>query len=376
MEKYDYLKQSNILVDESFKSITVTIDSTNYCLKENCDELLKKNEDLFDSVIEMMKSLRYKTSCFISNYANHSKKSYENMKNNLAIIKDTCRESLDELKEKLIIANITCCEETFLEFDGKYKSLKEEEKRIETEKANYQGLLDYFKTLSNSVNNLYHDMRSYVEKKNQDFNLALNSSNYEDKLVTEISQIQLDNIQNKILENVQDGYFKSSKAEKSIIQNKSKFNDSSNIRNLSNSNFNESSIDGTNNYANADENPNDYRTLFNNTKPITSIFNSFNNKFDNQNLYKNQNNKRRNNLSCFPLQNQNEEFLSNQVNQAANLVQNRLFTNNASNYDNITENNHKNIFPGSSEKSLSILNQISPINRTNKTFNFPMNNLK
>jgi hypothetical protein len=50
------------------------------------------------------------------------------MKNNLAIIKDTCRESLEELKEKLIIANITCCVEIFLEFDSKYKSLKEDEK--------------------------------------------------------------------------------------------------------------------------------------------------------------------------------------------------------------------------------------------------------
>jgi len=57
LEKYDYLKQSNILVDESFKSITVTIDSTNYCLKENCDELLQKNEELFESIIQKFRSL-------------------------------------------------------------------------------------------------------------------------------------------------------------------------------------------------------------------------------------------------------------------------------------------------------------------------------
>jgi len=73
-----------------------------------------------------------------------------------AILKDTCTESLEKLNEKLIIGNFTCGEEIFLDFDRKYKSLKEKEKEM---RLINQVLLDYFQTLSNSVNSLYNEVR-------------------------------------------------------------------------------------------------------------------------------------------------------------------------------------------------------------------------
>lgn len=221
MEKYDYLQNSGFLVEKSFKNITEEINKVKYLMKDNCDDLLKKNEEYFDSIIDMFKSLKLRTNSFISHYSEKSHNSFMNLKNNLNIIKDTCSETLEQLKEKLIFENLIACEETFLEFDHKYKILKEEENKIIADKNTYEDLINYFKTISDSFNNLYDDFKLFAFEKDQYCNLIINSNKIDELFVNEFSSKSRDEIKDKILVNVKEGYFKKSsklenKTDKSI----------------------------------------------------------------------------------------------------------------------------------------------------------------
>jgi len=219
MEKYDYLQNSKFLVDKSFKNLTNTIHSMKYSLTEKCEILVKQNEDYFDSIINMIKSLKYKIKTFILNYDEQSNHSLNNLKYNLETIKDTCTDSLEDLKEKLVMENIICCEETFLEFDEKLKSIKEEEKIILNDKKNYEDLINYFETIGTSFNKLYDDFSKYVFKKDSEYSNIFDSKKFQDKIVNEVTELQISKIQNKILENVKEGYFQHSQKRKSMKSN-------------------------------------------------------------------------------------------------------------------------------------------------------------
>ncbi len=283
MEKYDYLQNSKFLVDKSFKELTDKIYLLNNSgVKQNCSDLVKKNEDYFESIITMIKSLRNKTTFFILKYSETSDKSFQNLKNNYEAIKDTCSQGLEQLKERLIMENIVCCEETFLEFDGKYKSLKEEEKLILRDKKVYEDLISYFGTLSSSVNKLYEEMSRIFIDREKHFAPVFDQSFFENKFVEELTQNQRLIIEEKILENVKEGYFITSKDKDNTRRLTERYLRKSEISksdmNITNSNINESYC----NYVN-------YNVVPNNNLNKSNLISNFNtNEFESK-IYDNNN---------------------------------------------------------------------------------------
>lgn len=350
IEKYDYLQNSKFLVDESFKKISQTIYSTEFSLEEKCEDLLNKNDKYFDSVIELFKAMKLRARTFILNYAEKSKTSYNNLKINLEIIKDTCTESLEELKERLIMENIVCCEETFLEFDNKYKSLKEEENAIEIEKANFEDISNFFNIFSNSINNFDEEMKSFILKKNHDFYQVLDLKTIEDRVINQISEIKISNIRSKILENVSEGYFKNPKSKKSIFD---KINhDGSNNSILNNSNITESYC--------ADKN----HKISKNIIPIVK-----NNNFMIPNIHSNENSNPINNINSRETNiNKDNENLNFSTNFEYAPTYNQFELKNDANQNifplkNIqtTEKNNLNNTLKQNDHSSSIFNNLSPI---------------
>lgn len=211
IEKFDYLKCSKLLVDKQFRDVTDSINSINILEAKKVDILIENNENYFDSIIEMMKNLKIKSNSFIKNYAQAIQENGKTLKSNLALVKNTCEEGLDELKERLVIQNIISCEETFLEFDEKYKSLTNCKEKILADKKVYEQLNDFYFSISESINNLYDDINDYISKKDHESQRICNKKMIEDRLIKELSGEDIKAIQNKILENVKEGYFSTEK---------------------------------------------------------------------------------------------------------------------------------------------------------------------
>jgi hypothetical protein len=251
-DKMDYCRDSKILVEEIFQEITNLISSIEPINESKFENLSEISDKYFNSVIELVYKMKTKTMNFIKDFYLNSKTSRTNINRNLEYLKETCTDSLDLLKERLVAKKITNDDEVFLEFYQRYNEIKNEQEIIKNDKKNLENLKNYFCLISENIEMFLDKLNMIVYDQEKDFSSHLDAVENSSIKVNEITEENLNRIQNNVLRNVKDGFLKIGKSgvneniekiRKSLIEKSNifSFNDYYGIENL-NRNVNKNEI--------------------------------------------------------------------------------------------------------------------------------------
>ena len=164
-EKYDYLIESKVLVENLFKDLKDLLDRTNGIPEELINQLKAKiSITFFPKLVEIVKQLEQNMINLILFFLEKDKNNYQLIQNNLVSLKSSCAEGVDKLKENIEIEDLMVDENVFLTFDAKLNGLNNEKDKIRQDIETYKLFTDNLKLIENIVEKTYTEIYEFLVK--------------------------------------------------------------------------------------------------------------------------------------------------------------------------------------------------------------------
>lgn len=164
LEKYDYLQSSRNLVETIFFDLKEILSGSKLDLKDV--ELLrdKIKIEFFPNLIELVKYIQAKMMDLIDFFVESEKTSFNNVRQNVGLLKNHCSDGLDKLKSEIAIQDMMLDEEIFLTFDRKFKEISTEKVRVFKDVAKFEELRRTLQFVVGAIENNYKDIYSFLER--------------------------------------------------------------------------------------------------------------------------------------------------------------------------------------------------------------------
>ena len=376
-EKYDYLQNSKILVEQIFNDLKFEFPEIDSDLMKSL--VNKISYKLFPNLVQLVKNIEKKLIDLVKNYITKEKDNIKIIQDDLKNLKQNCADGLDELKEQISIEDMMLNEEIFLTFDSKFKDICKEKDKIKNNCFEMNVINDIIDKVYNEI---YNFLIQYINKeisvdynKNNNFNPVNNFGRKEifHKLLSDIHfkpkiyRVSNKNNHNKYYDNID--IIEENENEEYSFNNDNKNNyfnnDNNNLKNVKliinhdNSNFEMNNNNQNDNYNNLpnynnigssnrindglndgnkyNKNNTNYDEHFLTSNHYKIIDRNFND-FDTSN--KNNNNNFNNNN--FQNQNQNQNYKMENTNYSFQNDFNSFDNNNNNNMNNANNNNYNN----------------------------------
>jgi hypothetical protein len=164
LEKYDYLQSSRNLVESIFYDMKEILSGRKMDLKD-VEELRQKiNSEYFPNLIELIHIIQGKMIDLIDFFVENEKTSYNNIQQNVGLLKNHCAEGLDKLKSEIAIEDMMLDEEIFLTFDRKFKEISTEKVRVVKDTARFEELRKTLQYVFSVIESNYKDIYSFLER--------------------------------------------------------------------------------------------------------------------------------------------------------------------------------------------------------------------
>ena len=161
-EKYDYLQNSKLLVEQLFNDLKVDYGEINSdFIKTLIEKIQNKN---FPILIQLIQTIEKKLIDLINNFIHKEKGNIKLIENNIENLKKNCVDGLDELKEQISIEDMMLDEEIFLIFDKKFKDISNEKNRIQNDFSKYKILQNQINMIKDTIDKIYNDIYNFLIK--------------------------------------------------------------------------------------------------------------------------------------------------------------------------------------------------------------------
>lgn len=161
-EKYDYLQNSKILIEKIFKDFdNEKLDPTGKLKLKELKKIIKTD---FAQLIRMLQQLENCLNQSIDLFIEDNKNHIEQIEKNYRILKASCTEGLDLLKNRLDIESIMLDENIYLEFDKKFKELELQKQRFLNDVKNRRNYNDNITQLESIINDIYSKIFEFLKK--------------------------------------------------------------------------------------------------------------------------------------------------------------------------------------------------------------------
>ena len=161
-EKYDYLQTSHNLVQQLFKNLNEGVNKVDEKYLMQLKDKIKFK--YFDSLVKMVKSIEGKLLELIDEFLKRNNSHINIVRKNMTELKNNIEEGLDELKDKISIEDMMLDEEIFLTFDKKYRDIGSKRNKILGDIESYNQFKQQLEILGNSIENIYKELYSFLEK--------------------------------------------------------------------------------------------------------------------------------------------------------------------------------------------------------------------
>jgi hypothetical protein len=129
------------------------------------EELRQKiNSEYFPNLIELIHIIQGKMIDLIDFFVENEKTSYNNIQQNVGLLKNHCAEGLDKLKSEIAIEDMMLDEEIFLTFDRKFKEISTEKVRVVKDTARFEELRKTLQYVFSVIESNYKDIYSFLER--------------------------------------------------------------------------------------------------------------------------------------------------------------------------------------------------------------------
>lgn len=200
IEKYDYLQSSKHLVDVIFQDFGKFMFNIKLDRKSEAEQLKKKlKEVLFPELVDLLKAIEKTQIEMIDKFIQASEGTYNNLKENVGLLKEHCVTGLDKLKDELHIENLLTDEEVFLVFDSKYRQIACEQLRLKDDQKKYEALHDQFDFCNDIITKVHNHLYGLlnVEVENQIYSDILGSIQH-----LTVDRVKKEEVIEKLLSNV------------------------------------------------------------------------------------------------------------------------------------------------------------------------------
>lgn len=164
LEKYDYLQSSRNLVESIFYDMKELLSGRKMDLKD-VEELREKiTVEFFPNLIELLDIIQGKMTDLIDFFVESEKTSYNNIQQNVGLLKNHCAEGLDKLKSEIAIEDMMLDEEIFLTFDRKFKEISTEKVRVVKDTGRFEELRKTLQYVFSVIESNYKDIYTFLER--------------------------------------------------------------------------------------------------------------------------------------------------------------------------------------------------------------------
>ena len=164
-EKYDYLQESKGLIENLFYDLKDLLDKGEG-IPDNLINNLKTKISIqfFPKLVEIVKQIEKNMLDLILFFLEKDKNNFKIVQSNLTLLKSSCAEGLDKLKENIEIEDLMVDENIFLTFDSKYKGINNEKDKIVKDINTYKAFSDNLNLIENIVDKTYNEIYEFLTK--------------------------------------------------------------------------------------------------------------------------------------------------------------------------------------------------------------------
>ena len=206
MEKYDYLQNSKILVDEIFNDLNINFKENEEKNNDLINELKMKIKSIYmPELNNLINKIENNFNVLIDNFIDNKKEMMNKIKNDTIDLKNICINGLDEIKDQINLEDMMIDEKIFLIFHQKLIEIKKEKEKIKNENNK---ILNKYNNLSSEINKIYNDIKIFLntfDKKNlydkisNEINSNFNSKERKINFSNILSNIQYNKKENLVL---------------------------------------------------------------------------------------------------------------------------------------------------------------------------------
>jgi hypothetical protein len=164
LEKYDYLQSSRNLVETIFYDMKELLSGRKLDLKEVEELRTKVTNEFFPTLHELINVIQGKMIDLINFYVDSEKTSYNNIQQNVGLLKNHCSEGLDKLKSEIAIEDMMIDEEIFLTFDRKFKDISTEKVRVIKDSSKFEELRKSLQYVCSVIETNHKDIYAFLER--------------------------------------------------------------------------------------------------------------------------------------------------------------------------------------------------------------------
>ena len=196
IEKYDYLQDTNIIVNKIFCKVTEEIKSLKFENEENVEKFeIYLKEELFNKLRDLINDIENKVKNILNVYLESSKNSLKQIENNLNSIKVNCSDALNSKKEELNMQNMLIDESVIISYYNTILQIHHQKQPIEQDKKKFLELVESLSIVQPLAENIFNEIKGFLLNKleSDTFTKCENEINK-----NKISAVNLDNIKDRL----------------------------------------------------------------------------------------------------------------------------------------------------------------------------------